>query len=42
MLKRLEKYKYTSMSVKEIIDCVKKEFGKEFKIENEIELGLEI
>ena len=42
MLKRMEKYKYVGMNEKEIIDCIKKEFGREFKIQNEEVMELEI
>lgn len=42
MLKRLEKYKYTNISDKEIIERVKREFGKEFEIQKERELSLEM
>lgn len=42
MLKRLEKYKYTNIDEKEIIDHIKKEFGKEFEIQKNRELSLEM
>ena len=31
-LSRIEKYRYSGKSEKEIVDCVKKEFGKVFQI----------